>query len=382
MSSIKQKGRILILRGSSQYVSPDNYNVQEIGLAKALKAQGWSVLIISSGPHQVEKEIEDGITWLELRRFGKRMGWPIGSIKKIKEYKPDIIQLQDITNMATIQAFLASIINNIPLCLSLGEFQSKNLISRFMTKVFAFIINKQVSAVFSKTKEAMNFAKKLKLGPVVYCPIGIDTKVYSDENIGTFWWEEEIKTLRKNGNKILCHIGRLDKEDNLDFLLKVMEKLPKNYKLILTGNPSEYAKNKVEKYGLSERVVITGSISNSLIGKLLKLSDLYLSCSTYEIFGMAAAESIYHGCPVIGHPTGGISETVANKKNGVLIPERESKIWSQKIVELLQDDREYKKVKSYCEANKDSLTWKTRISPYQMEYEKLLNKSKSYLGVK
>ncbi|MFB9760927.1 glycosyltransferase family 4 protein [Ectobacillus funiculus] len=366
----KCKQKILILRGSSQYVSPKTYNVQEIGLAKALVRLGWKVLIISSGPKELTMKLDENIDWIELERKGKTIGWPQGSLRIIEQFQPDIIQCQDITNPATYQALISKIKLGTPLVFSLGEYKTNGHIKSLFTKITAKAIKNHVSAVLCKTKSSMEFSNSLGLSSNFYAPVGIDENVYVRRENLDDWWINEIENRRNNGEYILCHVGRLDKHDNIEFIFKIMKNLPKKFTLVLIGEPKSYA-NKLIDDDIKDRVIVTGAVPNKYIGIALSNSDLYLACSEYEIFGMSAAESIFHGCPVLGYSTGGIREIIQHETNGWLLSRREPNEWATMINKLFNTDQ-ISHAKRGCAETGKSLTWNSRATVYNQIYRDVL----------
>jgi Glycosyltransferase len=374
--SINMKKKLLILKGGSQYVTPDLYNIQEIGLGKALSKHGWEVLIISSGLKLYRKQINEQVEWVELKRIGKRMGWPKGALGEIIGFRPDVIQLQDITNTATFQAVIAKIMNKVPLVLSLGEYKSKSRLTYCVTKVFSLIAKPFVDAVLCKTQASIDYSKQLGFSNNKYAPVGIDESVYIDDHEEKFEWENKLKVAKQNGLRILCHIGRLDKQENIPFLLKILRELPDRYILLLVGEPVSYVEKIMDKE-LQSRVILAGRIPNKYVGIALKLSDLYMACSKYEIFGMSAAESVYHGLPVLGFATGGIKEIIQNDKNGWLMAHRDAKEWSRAIKEIFKEEEtNLVEKKNYCSETGKQLTWNYRSNRYNETYAQVIQSKK------
>ncbi|GAA3319076.1 hypothetical protein GCM10020331_024460 [Ectobacillus funiculus] len=147
--------------------------------------------------------------------------------------------------------------------------------------------------------------------------------------------------------------------------------LPKKFTLVLIGEPKSYA-NKLIDDDIKDRVIVTGAVPNKYIGIALSNSDLYLACSEYEIFGMSAAESIFHGCPVLGYSTGGIREIIQHETNGWLLSRREPNEWATMINKLFNTDQISHAKKRGCAETGKSLTWNSRATVYNQIYRDVL----------
>ena len=107
-----------------------------------------------------------------------------------------------------------------------------------------------------------------------------------------FKYDEMLrKKLRKKYNVesdfVIGNIGRLCNQKNQKFLIELLTKLP-NCKLMIIGNgPLEnYLMEYACKIGVQDRVVFTGSISNTN--------------EIYNVFDVFVMPSIYEGLPVVG----------------------------------------------------------------------------------
>jgi glycosyltransferase involved in cell wall biosynthesis len=70
---------------------------------------------------------------------------------------------------------------------------------------------------------------------------------------------------------------------------------------------------------LGGRVRMTGAISEAELGTLYRDADVFVLASRHEGYGMAFAEAINHGLPVVGTKAGAIIETVPDGA-GILVP--------------------------------------------------------------
>jgi glycosyltransferase involved in cell wall biosynthesis len=75
----------------------------------------------------------------------------------------------------------------------------------------------------------------------------------------------------------------------------------------------------IGRYGLSGRVTLLGAVSSEELATLYAGCDLFVLPSRFEGYGMAYAEAISHGVPVVGTTAGAIAETVPPNA-AVLLP--------------------------------------------------------------
>ncbi|MWC27317.1 glycosyltransferase family 4 protein [Paenibacillus sp. MMS18-CY102] len=373
--------KLAIMRGSSQYVNPRHYNVQEIGLGKALAQFGWRVTVYSSGPKEEIIPVREGLVWHELPRIGGRQaGWPKHGYGSLLREGADIIQCQDLSNLGVLAAHYAAKRSRVPLVLSLGEYESSRRLKTWLTQGNAGLIRSQVQGVLCKTKAAMHYAEGLRLQPAHYAPVGIDPDAY--ETAITAETSEQlaaIRTAQAEGYTVLMHIGRMDKEDNLAFLLEVMLRLKSKVKLVLAGEPKAFVEA-LPMYGqVQEHIWALGRVPNSQIGHLLQASNVYMACSSYEIFGMAAAESIYHGCPVMGYAAGGIAEIIRHDESGWLLSERDVDVWAGRLDTFIGSGQ-LQAWRAGCLQQGESLLWNERAKTYHHVYEALLARQRIAAG--
>jgi glycosyltransferase involved in cell wall biosynthesis len=80
----------------------------------------------------------------------------------------------------------------------------------------------------------------------------------------------------------------------------------------LTRDPSEAAKLKelISQHGLCSRIATLGTVASSRLAVLYGNADLFVLASRFEGYGMAYAEALCHGLPVIGTTAGAVSDTI------------------------------------------------------------------------
>ena len=110
-----------------------------------------------------------------------------------------------------------------------------------------------------------------------------------------------------------------------------------NFKLFIVGGASqtdylEYLHRYINNLSLNEQVIITGKVDDSDLAAYYKNSDLYLSLSEHEGFGIPLVEAMRYDTPVLAFNTCAIETTIS--KNGLLY--KKSALYvSKKIFELI-----------------------------------------------
>jgi glycosyltransferase involved in cell wall biosynthesis len=80
-----------------------------------------------------------------------------------------------------------------------------------------------------------------------------------------------------------------------------------------------------------------GAIAPERVPQLYRRSDLFVLASRFEGYGMAYAEAIAHGLPVIGTTGGAIPETVPSAA-GLLVPPGDVTALARALRRLIEDN--------------------------------------------
>ena len=126
-----------------------------------------------------------------------------------------------------------------------------------------------------------------------------------------------------------------------------------------TRNPSCAAQleNDIARFGLANRVALRGAVSDADLAELYQGADLFVLPSRFEGYGMAFAEALAHGLPVIGTTAGAIPETVPEGA-GVLVPPDDAQLLAAALRRLIENVDERRRM-SACAlaASTEQPTW-------------------------
>ncbi len=95
----------------------------------------------------------------------------------------------------------------------------------------------------------------------------------------------------------------------------------------------------IARCGLAQRIRLRGALTADELTSLYAASDLFVLPSRFEGYGMAFAEAIAHGLPVVGTRAGAIPDTVPADA-GVLVPPDDVEALAAALRRLIEDPRE------------------------------------------
>jgi glycosyltransferase involved in cell wall biosynthesis len=119
----------------------------------------------------------------------------------------------------------------------------------------------------------------------------------------------------------LGYIGRLHGKKNVDMLLRALSGLPERVSLTIAGSgPDEDRLRRLSmEIGVAGRVDWLGFVSGAAKDGFFRRIDLLAMPSAYECFGMAAAEALAAGVPVVLSENTGIAEIVRREGGGIVV---------------------------------------------------------------
>jgi glycosyltransferase involved in cell wall biosynthesis len=140
-------------------------------------------------------------------------------------------------------------------------------------------------------------------------------------------------------------VGRIDRAKGLDCLLRawriVTSKLP-NAKLIIVGDSAEGEvgikkfRQLIESFSLEQNVILAGQLTDEELLGVLQSSQIFVSASLREGFGLSVAEAMAVGLPCIVSDIPAFRENFA--KAAVLVPPDQPLKFAEEIVKLLNDE--------------------------------------------
>ena len=150
----------------------------------------------------------------------------------------------------------------------------------------------------------------------------------------------------RNGRRRLISVGRLVQRKGFDLTIQALRLVPETEFLIVGGPPGEELsadpeacrlRQEAERYGVADRVVLTGRIERAELPALLRSADIAVCTPWYEPFGMTALEAMACGVPVVARPVGGLFDTVAEGASGEFVRPARPEALARVLRSLLAD---------------------------------------------
>lgn len=380
--------KILILRTAANKMNLATYNLQEVGLAKALVRKGHICDVAyycgNESDHRETINFDDGksidILWLHGRNFFREGIYP--SLKQyINDY--DIIQVGGYVGLTSCwlnRKYPQKTVNyQGPYFCKDNHGDIKK--AAVFDKVLLPLQNKKNMIVATKSVLATDYIRNKGIEDVTTIGVGLDLDnlTRSEENIQS---HEFIKKLKNTGNgKILLYIGVLEPRRNIPFLLNVFKKVNNqnsDYKLVIIGKGKlEYVSmcmEKIEKLGIKDKVIYRESLEQKYMPAVYQACDAFLLPTRYEIFGMVLLEAMYYGLPVFTTYNGG-SSTLMNEYNGVIIDNLDINEWSDEIAKVLTDKNRCREIGENAHKTiSEKYTWDALAYRFIEVYSKRLRK--------
>jgi D-inositol-3-phosphate glycosyltransferase len=170
-------------------------------------------------------------------------------------------------------------------------------------------------------------------------PCGVDVEHFTPGSGGEREWE-----LARSARFRMVSAGRLVPRKGVGSVVEAMSELP-DVELVIAGGdgPADAASNSererldllARQHGGADRVRFVGRMSRGQMADLLRSADVVVCAPWYEPFGIVPLEAMACGIPVVGSAVGGLLDSVADGRTGVLVPPRDPLAIARAVRSLL-----------------------------------------------
>ena len=174
---------------------------------------------------------------------------------------------------------------------------------------------------------------------------------------------EELFALERKPRGFLLYFGRLDIfHKGLDTLLEAValiarEKPGIEMRIAGRGKDAERVREMAAALGSAGNVKLLGAVSDEERNALFAGAEVQLMPSRFEGFGLAAAEAMAAGVPLVASSAGSLPEVVDAPNGGVLVPPGDARALADATLKLLDDHPARDSLSSSARASARRFSW-------------------------
>ncbi len=231
-------------------------------------------------------------------------------------------------------------------------------------------LSKYTDVLVTINDEDYNAALKMKAKKVYKINgIGVDLSTYRvNENLNKVEFRKELGL--NEDNFVVVSIGELNKNKNTLRVVDVVAKIENpNIKYVICGQGGleKKYKEKIEKYGLQDRVKMLGFRKD--IPNILQVSDVFIMPSYREGLPKSMMEAMCYGLPVVASNVRGCADLVGADEGGILCSTDNNDMLKQAIEKLYNDKALY----SSCATRNKNFVRNYDISVVLTQLEEIYN---------
>ncbi len=207
----------------------------------------------------------------------------------------------------------------------------------------------QAAELRSSERAALACAKRVIVTSAATARLLVaDYGVYGDRIVVAVPGTDPVGSARANRDGIvhLLSVGAVVPRKGFDVLIGALATISNlRWHLTIAGDRTrdpacaEQLDADIIRFGLAHRVAVLGAVPDTRIAELYANADLFVVASRFEGYGMAFAEAMANGLPVIGTIAGAIPDTVP-RNAGVLVPPDDAGALATALRRLISDPDE------------------------------------------
>jgi glycosyltransferase involved in cell wall biosynthesis len=192
-------------------------------------------------------------------------------------------------------------------------------------------------------------------------PTGIDPELFNHDQAEGAVFREKLEALYPGlkGRRILLFAGRVAREKNLSFLLKllpdILARCPDVMLLIAGNGPDlEYFREEARNLGIDDACVFTGYLERMDLALTYTIAEVFVFPSLTDTQGLVTLEAMFSGTPVVAIGALGTLMVMGGDNGGFMVKDDPAE-FTARVLDLLEDRELYLKKKT--EARLHARSW-------------------------
>jgi len=326
-------------------------------LASGLSKSGYEVYVFAPDHPQADDQNYN----FEVIRFKSRpnpfrQGFMIAKrpkkevLREVRKIKPDLIHLQDPTNVCTGLLKAAQKLK-IPIVVA-NHFSLDYIVSYInflkpLHPVLKYVLKKYLVRYYNQCdwivcptetvkKDLLHWGLKK---PIEAISNGVDLdRFYSYADLTAFYLKYHLPQ-----NPIALYIGRVDQDKKIEVMIRAIPQVlaQTNIHFVIVGSGNDLVKTKklAQRLGVDQKISFLGWIdhnSDDLL-RLYQAAKIFVIPSPHETQSIVVMEAMAAGLPVIGPDSGALPELIKTGQNGFLFQPGESQDLATKIIRVAEN---------------------------------------------
>lgn len=299
------------------------------GLGEVQAASGHDVTVLSTG------RTAGAVSIAGAEVFVYPAGWPAWKWSSaLKKALPAFVRKADIAHLHGVWDY--PILSAASACRDLGKpfilrpcgmLDAWSLAqSAAKKKIYTVLYGKLVLGLarafnFTSTAEYRRSQAAGKEAKSFVCPLGVDLRPSSEEDRADF-----LRLFPAVKDKtIVLFLGRLHYKKQPEVAIGCFQKLAvtrPDLHLVMAGDGEPAYRKRLERMvaeaSLAERVTFTGFLERRQVSAAFSLAAMFVLPSLQENFGLAVAEAMASGCPVVISSAVNLSDEVSQTQSGMV----------------------------------------------------------------
>lgn len=286
-----------------------------VRLANALSEAGYSILVVYfNEPDDLLSELNERVPRHCLQRVGKFSFPALARLFSIiNRFEPNVIVCFNLYPL--LYVVLVKVVRRFRIVTSVNTTDFSTNWERWQMILYRPVLKLADRIVFGSQDQANSWICRYRLNAqrcvVIYN--GIESAQFA----------ELSRPQRHSEPVILGTIGQLRSEKNHQQLIEATTRLLKRGHCVRAvivgeGREREQLLALINELGLGDAVDLVGQVND--VKPFLGEFDVFVLTSLSETFSNAALEAMAAGLPVVSSNTGGMSEMVQDRHNGLLFP--------------------------------------------------------------
>jgi D-inositol-3-phosphate glycosyltransferase len=176
---------------------------------------------------------------------------------------------------------------------------------------------------------------------------------------------------------VILFAGRLDPFKGPDLFLRAASLMQEDAQVVIVGGKLrgdkevQALRQQAKELKIQDRVRFLGARPQAEMALVYSAADVTVIPSYHETFGLAAAESLACGTPVVATRAGGLQTIVRHGETGFLVP-RCAGFFAERLDALLQDDQMREAMQAASRASIEQFSWEQVATAMLGLYEDVL----------